>query len=291
MSSLPSATEELMAYGRVNSTGAVSSIDWISAVTLVAVDIDSLIELSTPDFKGSGYTTKFSGKDSKIWFKQFKDKRVLFSFNPSKEFSNGWELLDELRNELGPWALKAKISRLDCAVTLPLSFQDVFMGLDFGSKRSVERYPENSLGRNVYVGRQGRRNELLIYDKRKQSKTLQGQVPIQHPCTRIEINSIVKKGMTVEELPQLVDHRPFRHIIRYKITFNEPVIKSTKVWRRYGEFVSLVEREGFFMARKILHKKTKRNFMKLYGPFFELQKVKPSFDTIFRKGMAQFFEQ
>lgn len=284
-------TEGNMAYGRVSSTVAVSSLDWLTAVTLVPVDIDSLVELSVPDFKGAGYTTRFSGKDSKVWFKQFKDKRVLFSFNPSKDFTSGWELLNALRMDLGPWALEARVSRLDCAVTLPLSFQDVFMGLDFGSKRSVERYPENSLGRSVYVGRKGRRNEMLIYDKRKQSRTLKNESEIKYPCTRIEINSLVKKGMKVKELPQLIEHRPFRHVIRKEIVFKEPTVASVKKWRRYGEFVSLVEREGFFMTKKILAKKTTRNFLKLYGSFYELNPVRPSLDSIFKRGMAQFFQQ
>lgn len=284
-----SSTEREMAYGRVSSTNAISCIDWLSAITFDAVDIEDLIELSTPDYKGNGFTFKLVGSEWKIWFKQFNDGRVFFSVNPSY-FSSGWDLLDVLRKSLGSWALKAKVSRLDCAVTLPTSFQKAFMGLDFGTKRSIERYPENSLGRSVYVGRNGKRNEMLIYDKRKQSKTKRNESPISHPCTRIEIHSLIKKGMRVEDLPGLVDHRPFKHVTRYKIEFVEPTSKSPKVWLRYGEFKSLVEREGFFMARRILAKQSNRNF-KLYEPFFNRTRVKPSLDTIFRRGMAQFFKQ
>jgi len=168
------AFTEGMAYGRVSPTGAVACLDWLSAVTSDPVDIDRLIDLSEPVFKGRGYIFKYSGRPWKIWFNQFKDGKVVFSVNPS-HFVSGWDLLESLREALGGWALKARLTRVDCTVTLPLPFQQVFIGLDFGSKRSVERYLDNPKGRSVYVGRKGRRNELVIYDKRKESKNEKSQ--------------------------------------------------------------------------------------------------------------------
>lgn len=165
------------------------------------------------------------------------------------------------------------------------------MGLDFGSKRYVERYVDSPKGRTVYIGRNGRRNETSIYDKRKQSKSVKGETPLTHDCTRIEINSLVKKRMRVRDLPSLSGHKPFRHMTRNEVIFHEPTTKSPVAWQRFGAFKSLTEREGLAMARRTLDKKSGRNFNSQFGDFYELKRINPSLDSIFQSGMAEFFKQ
>ena len=289
--------ETKTAYGPVHRDHAVGCIDWLTAITSedtadeYADEISTLLHRCRPDYKGVGSTLKVD--DCTIWLKRMSGRTVLFSFNPTPRFKK-WRgrngLKQFLQNELGEWSLKAQISRLDHSVTLPLDPKDVFCGIDFGPKRFVESTSDGNNGRTVYAGRIGRRKEVLLYDKMRQSRRTKNK--IEHQCTRLEINYVPKindRRMKVEELPFLIEHKPFRQITRYEIELTLPKVRSCEQWRRFGQFEVMCERESFVMARRVLSKRTNKNFVKLYSNFFERTLVTPNFDQIYNKALKEFF--
>lgn len=110
------------------------------------------------------------------------------------------------------------------------------------------------------------------------------------PLTRVEINSVPVDGMKVRELNQVLDFEPFRHVTRYRVTFVEPPPTASRaVLRRFYEFKALAEKYGLWQTRRDLNKKSKRNFKRDYGDFYEVEELQPTLDEIFQQGIRGFF--
>lgn len=287
---------------RSHPTSAAVGVDTMRAITLNEVPEDDVRALKFRFKKVKhrrGYRMKFcsnEGPSWSFWFDSFEDGRVNFQVDvPPKATAN--EILEVIENNLGAWALDAKITRLDVHLTLPMAFRKCFNGLDFGKKRAVLFYKMTSYGQSFYVGmvKGQKKHELVIYDKREESlkRKRNGLEPITHPCTRFEINTRPKKDMLVRELMILKDHRPFKHVRRFAVNLKEPaqgknLHQYIQKRDRYIKFNTMHEYEGFFMARRLLNIDSNANFHALYGDFYELEELEPSLDDLCSAGMKKF---
>lgn len=276
--------------GSVHPTKAVSTIDKLSAVTNQTLDLKKLKAKAEKVERGFGYFIELPKPQGILWFAENRfDGVVNFSLTPSRQ-GNSEKTFEVIEQHFGEQGLLAEIVRCDCAITLPIEFDELAIGLDFGPKRFVEKYRNTQSGRSWYVGRRGRRNELIVYDKKKEHKA-KGKSEIKHPCTRIEINSVPIGGLKVSEIGRITEHEPFKHLTRYQVEFNEPKTQSLVTWRRFLDFKARTLREGFWETKRQLNRECNRNFKRLYGDFYELEELKPSLDEIFQIGIRGFFSQ
>lgn len=293
---------ERIITGKSDPNSITCTVDTLRAATLDPIDEELILNLqrrSKKLFRQPGWKYSLFEPGKSIWFNRYKDGKVSFELNMS-DHDNAWDAFEVLREEFGDWALDAKIVRLDVNLTIPLPIREVYNGLDFGRKRSCERWGSKSTGESFYIGMKGRKHEMIIYDKRKESRAEKnkGKPKIKHPCTRIEINSIPKKGMLVKELPLLRRHRPFSHVTRYKILLKRPVMREGEGERsylrrlgRFMEFKSKYEDWGIHLTRRRLSIESHRNYHVWYRHFYSLRKLEPSLDDIFQIGIDGFFRQ
>lgn len=167
-----------IASGRVHESLVVASIDKLSFVTKYNPhSYEELLEKSKRAFRGDGYVLTLDDETkNSIWFTSNIGENaggLRVSLNPSK-FKSAWEVLETIEKWFGKAGMNAEVKRLDCAITFPEPFDEVFRGLDFGRKRAVECWRDNPKGRSFYVGRKDNRHELIVYDKSKQLKTMKG---------------------------------------------------------------------------------------------------------------------
>jgi hypothetical protein len=265
---------------KTHPSKTLASLDKLTARTSCSVS-DEFDPFIKKHFFSSGSNLKYS--KIKLWFNELDNGDTVFSFNPSDFncFSEALELLDEI---FGKGVRSAKISRLDCALTLPHQFDEVFRGLDFGPRRTIESYPESANQRGVYVGKHKRKYACLIYDKQKKEK-------LSYPCTRLEINSIPKGGLELKQLPKIKRHTPFSKMKRYKVKFKKPTKTQERVLERYYTFKSRVRREGFWWTKRRLNAESNGNFAKLYGKFYELEPIEPSLDKVFQTLIKDYFKK
>lgn len=292
---------ERVSTGKPHPVNVTVSVDTVRATTLKVVSKTLISELQSKSkrVRPYGYRLNYFDSDQSIYFNQRKDGTVTYELSLSS-FSTYWEALEYLESELGKWALDAIISRCDVNITIPQPIEEVFHGLDFGKKRTCERWGSHSTGESFYIGTKGNKLEMIIYDKRRESRAEKnkGKPRIKHPCTRIEILTLPKKNMKMRELSLLMDHCPFKHVTRYKLTLIEPELQfdeDIKIYLRrlgrYHEFKSKVQDWGFYIARRKLAMQTQRNFHVYYGEFYSRQKIEPSLDDIFQTGIRSFFQQ
>lgn len=292
---------ERISVGPSHPLNITVSVDTLRASTLKAVSrtVISRLQLRSKRVRPFGWRLNCFDSDHSIYFYQRKDDTVVFELSLSS-FPTVWEAFDHLRTELGPWALEAKIARCEVNLNFPLPIEKVFHGLDFGKKRTCERWGSHAGGESFYIGVKGNRLEMIIYDKRSESRAEKnkGKPPIKHPCTRIEIQTLPKKDMKVRELSLLLNHCPFKHVTRYKVNlikpevdFDENVHDYLRKLGRFHEFKSKVDDWGFYLARRKIAIQTQRNFHVHYGEFYSRQKLEPSLDEIFQIGIRGFFPQ
>ncbi len=167
-----------IASGRVHESLVVAAIDKLSLVTKYnPSNLEELLEKSKRSFRGDGYILTLDEETKKsIWFTSNIGENaggLRISLNPSK-FKTAWEVLETIEIWFGKAGMNAEVKRLDCAITFPEPFDEVFRGLDFGRKRAVECWRDNPKGRSFYVGRKDKRHELIVYDKSKQLKAMKG---------------------------------------------------------------------------------------------------------------------
>ncbi len=290
------STDTDSAYGRTSPLHAVSCIDWLQASSADAVDkseYGSLFMRARQTYRGDAYTLD-EVPGCKIWLKRRRDGTIKFSFNPSQftKWSGERGLKEALVNTLGRWCLGAVVHRLDIAVTIPESFEATLTGISFDKRRFIDHYSTSTKGRSVYFGRIKNRKEGLLYDKQRQSQLLADKSKrLSYPCTRIEINSVPVRSdrFRINDLPKLVKHRPFKGIIRHKVTFYKPDRDNIKSIQRSAELKLLFKREGEWQAKRTLARMCNRNFERLYGPLYEKIIVKPSLNKIYLAAMKEFF--
>lgn len=287
-----------ISFGATHPNDITCSVDTLRAFTLNPID-ENLIKPLYPKSERVdpyGWRLNYFDEDQSIFFHRNKKGIVAFELSLST-FKTVSDALEYICRELGPWALEARISRLDVNVNFPQPFNEVFHGLDFGKKRTCERWGAHATGESFYIGVKGKRWELIVYDKRKESRSKKnkGKPPIKHPCTRIEIVTLPKKKMLVRELSLLRNHRPFGHVKRYSVKLIPPVQEADestkeflKRFGRYHEFKARYEDWGFFLARRKIAVQTQRNFHLHYGDFYSRQIVRPSLDEIFLQGITAF---
>ncbi len=164
-----------IASGRVHESLVVASIDKLTLLTNYnPPNLEELQTQAKKSFRGDGYTLLLDEEaKNSLWFTSSIGETggLRISLNPSK-FSSAWEVLEVIEEHFGKAGMNATVKRLDCAITFPESFDEVFMGLDFGNKRSVECWRDRPKGRSFYVGRKDNRHELVVYDKSKQLNSL-----------------------------------------------------------------------------------------------------------------------
>lgn len=292
---------EVISFGKFHPENVTVSIDTIRASTLKEVDEDLVrrLRLRSKPVRPYGRVLNFYDETQSIFFHQRKDGIVVFELSLSS-FSTSSEVFEYLEEQLGPWALSACIQFCDLNVNFPYPIKDIFHGLDFGRRRSCERWGSRGTGETFYIGCHGNRWELKIYDKRKESRARKkkNQVPLKHPCTRIEIMTLPKKNMKMRELSLLVDFKPFKNVTRYNVTLIRPEMKIDESTRgylrrlgRFHEFKARYEDWGLYIARRKIAIETERNFHSQYGEFFTRQQLEPSLDDIFQEGIRGFFQQ
>lgn len=292
---------ERVSTGQPHPFNVTVSVDTVRASTLKVVSKTLISNLQSKSKRVYPYGWRLNYFDSEqsIYFNQRKDGTVVYELSLSS-FSTCWEGLEYLETELGKWALDAIISRCDVNITTPQPIEEVFHGLDFGKKRTCERWGSHSTGESFYIGTKGNKLELIVYDKQRESRSERnkGKPRIKHPCTRIEILTLPKKNMKIRELSLLMNHQPFKHITRYKVSlippemrFDEDVKDYLRRLGRFHEFKSKYADWGLHITRRKIAYKTQRNFHAQYGEFYSKQKIEPSLDEIFQAGIRSFFQQ
>lgn len=232
-----------------------------------------------------------------VWFIELSNGDILFSVNPSLYDSYG-SLISFLREIfIDDDFINTRINHLDCTITFPVDFYELFVGMDFGRTRVLESYMDTPKQKGFYFGRHQRKYSGLIYDKQKEAELL-------YPCTRIEINSKPKiekdtttfqtlTGQTYFSLANLnlvCEHEPFKSIRLCNIEFIEPINCSQAIRDRFIEFRTRCLREGFWWTRRCLNIETNKNFSALYGNFYNRTPLNcPTLDEMFQQGIRQFF--
>lgn len=280
--------------GRVHDSNVVVSFDKLIFSTY-PLDRQSLVDRAKPAMRGDGHVIQNlpKGREATLFFADSFDGGLRFSLNPSF-FTTIWDCLDAIKSVLGQQGLRAKVKRIDIAVTFPCDFRSVYMGLDFGFSRSISHVGFEGKGETVYIGKIGKRWRIKIYDKTKEMKAnakKKGRT-INYPCTRIEITWRPENEMKIEELCQMLEVEPFNDLTAHHFRFVEPPVSARgQVWRNFYEFEQLCMRWGYWHARKKLNKKYRRNFAKKFGSFFDLSEMKPTLDEIYLQGIRGFFQQ
>lgn len=178
-----------ISYGRGCPSEVMASLDKLTATTTSQIKT-KYKDISKSCTNGIGYTLKVD--DIPIWFMTYDNEMTTrFTLNPSlfNSFKSFTLFLSKIfTNKL---FLEAEISRLDHALTFPCEFRELFMGLDFGRKRSLESYIENNEHDGFYVGRYQRKYSTLVYDKNKQlNRKLKDDKKSILPLTRLEVNYV-----------------------------------------------------------------------------------------------------
>lgn len=289
-----SPTYDEVAAGRVHESAVVVSIDKLAFNIKVPFDREELIGRAKKVQKGDGYVIDLpNGRGSQLYFADNHETGLYGSFNPSV-FNNAWVSLDSVEALLGRSGLRAEISRFDIALTFPCEMKSLYMGLDFGLRRRIEHVGKIQGEETVYIGKQGKRFEIKVYNKtaemRTRAKSRKNKWSPSFCSSRLEITVIPEDEMRVEDLPRIIDLEPFKTCTAYAFKFIKPKGKvRPEVWQNYFEFEQCCLRWGFWHTRKMLNEKYGGNFARKFGQFYELEEMKPTLDEIFQLGIRGFF--
>jgi hypothetical protein len=142
----------------------------------------------------------------------------------------------------------ARITRLDFTVDYLTPFAKFMRGLDIAHKRArVEHIDKGSVRTGFRVGSQP--ETILVYDRAFKAG-------LEQPSTRLEIQLTGTKlpARSFRELSACreLDYRPFRSVKLYNVSLAEPSLLNPIERSRHAELSVLLEREGYFSARKKL---------------------------------------
>lgn len=291
-------TYDEIAAGRVHESAVVVSLDKLIFTSSYPFDREALKARSQKANRGDGYITELPNSNgATMFFADAFDDGLRFSLNPAK-FKSVWECIGSIEEILGSKINSAKIKSIDVALTFPCDFTSLYMGLDFGQRRSIRHHGFENSGRTVYVGKIGKKSELKIYDKRKQIESTARKVKkkrqslIDYPCSRIEITWVPEEDLTLQNISQVLEIEPFGNVTAYHFKFIAPSKTARpKTWRRFYEFEQLCLRWGYWHSKKMLNQMYGNNFSRSYRNFYDLDEMKPSLNEIYREGIRGFFQQ
>ena len=214
-------------------------------------------------------------REAKFFIKQpFKDNYPIETFvtNPSA-FSN----FEDYHSFLSSLLVhnKIEINRLDLAIDYKSSYEKLREGLDCKLLRVNTNYSEHiSQGgqdTGMYFGKG--KKIICVYDWSKKHRSEEQDI------TRVELrlNGIKDKKLSIDTISNFIKNKieshPFKQIELNNIEFEkEDNFPDKKEKRRYNQFKTLIESNGYYFTRKKLELKTNRNFTKQYGKFFTLNK-------------------
>lgn len=199
---------------------------------------------------------------------------VKIELNPTT-FRNIGDCID-LVGRLVDWR-GLSVCRLDHAVDIPVSVENVFESLNFSRKKRRETYFDGTELTGFYLGTPP---ELLcVYDKARERK-------LSEPLTRIEVRQYRNKVpvTSLQGLPSLRHYSPFARIKFFEVDQSpsgENVISKTKrtiLRETIHEF-------GAHGAYKILNRHS--NFRRDFGRCLSPSKI-PNLDAIYRANLSAF---
>lgn len=209
---------------------------------------------------------------------------ISITFNPSHHLDYQ-KSLNHLKQIIRPESFsKAKISRVDLALTFNTDFLDVIRYLNFHGKHACRIYQNIKRGvRSLCVGKDKKTFSIVIYDKALQMKS-KGVKPTSEPLTRMEFQRYplppnTNLGNLLEEVMKA---GPFNHLEELTIHFDE-----SKEDGRF--FKKLIHKTGYFAARQILNEHG--NFDRNYGHCYEvIASSKAPYGNLFSKGIIPFLQ-
>lgn len=261
-------------------TEIVASLDKLKVTSEEGCKIKPEIRKLAMNEERSAWIVRYSD-GTYFWFKCFPGERVSFSLNPAGFESYG-EMMAFILKHVDGSPNDAKLNRCDCAITFPKPLHEMNCAIDFGRRRKWSRFLDGGRFTGLYVGFHCKdRHKFTLYDKSKQAR-------LPFPCTRLEVDDH-PPGMTLERLPEIQTHTPFAAISHIALKLQEPVNPAPPEMARYLYFQSLLKQHGFWAARRQLNQETNRNFARVYGKFFTLERVIPGLDEIFQRGIKTYF--
>lgn len=277
--------------GRVSESATTVCFDKVSILTKQHFDPSQIIGRARKANRGDGYIIHLPGGHVKqeVYFHECGDG-YRFSFNLS--YSNFWTSLNGIEQLLGGIGLKAKVLDIEIAITMPVSFSSLTIGMDYGPRRAVGYVKHNE---TFYIGKLGNRHEVRMYNKTREMKVKakKGEWVPSLECTRLELLLKPNPEITFEQIPQLQFDEPFSKasLVPYNISFIKPSFGATaKQWEDFYKFKGMCSAIGFWRTRRDLNKETKNNFNRNFGRFYELEEWPITLDEIYQRGIRGYFE-
>jgi hypothetical protein len=226
--------------------------------------------------------------NERVFFRKHGDK-IYLTINPShfpsfktlKEFflsifSGNLEILD------------SKIVRLDCAVDIYRSFQDEYIGIDFGTKKKLEvfkeRYSCRSSVSGYHAGKDTKSSRALLNIYDKELERLNKERPVDFPWSRYETNSF-PDNLLVRDLWKICNHNPFKTVRRFQVEFLKPT--NCSLLEKYYELKSKSEAINFWWTKRELN--SNRNFERNYGQLYNRVELFPTLNDIFQQSIPRYF--
>ncbi|ASD64250.1 hypothetical protein [Bdellovibrio bacteriovorus] len=176
----------------------------------------------------------------------------------------------------------AKVTRLDLNIDFNTPFNQLIQQINIKQKSTGTRYEDKKGERTgIYIGKGS--EILVIYDKSKKDK-------LSSSHSRIELRLARKKLPTqsLYDLPQYLKSKSFFSHLEGVYVAPTPTLISDSQKKKIQEFQSILQRDGFFAARKAMDQN--RNFDR---DFVQVLKISPwptHPSEIFKRGIQAFLE-